>query len=307
MSFRTAPRWLAIPVLCLGAAGVFAQQPGSLIQVLPPPAGAAQESAALGMSVAMNATYTVAGAPFDDLGGQDSGVVKVFDTATGDLLHVLVNPSPNTGDQFGHAVAISGSRVVVGACQGDSSGSSAGRAYVYDLGGSNPTVPVLELSQPAPVAADQFGYSVAISGNRVAVSANLDDTGATNTGRVFIYNLAGANPQTPSLIIPNPTPVSSDLFGQSISLDGGWLVVGVPQKDLGGTSNVGSVELFNLDSATPATPVASLLNPHPAANDTFGNAVSVSGTRFVAGTSLDDATGVNSGRAYDYDGVEGWA
>jgi hypothetical protein len=36
--------------------------------------------------VALNASYTVAGVPFDDMGGQDSGVVKIFDTATGELL-----------------------------------------------------------------------------------------------------------------------------------------------------------------------------------------------------------------------------
>jgi predicted transcriptional regulator len=65
----------------------------------------------MGLSVAVSPTYTLAGAPFDDLGAQDSGAVKVFDTASGNLLFVLRNPSPNVSDQFGMSVALSGSRV----------------------------------------------------------------------------------------------------------------------------------------------------------------------------------------------------
>ena len=160
----------------LGGLPVLGQQPGSILQVLSTPAGGAQESAALGFTVALNASYTVAGAPFDDVGGQDSGVVKIFDTATGELLFLLRNPTPALSDQFGSAVAISGSRVVVGASNDDTDAPNAGIAYVYNLAGSTPTVPVHTLHNPAPAASDQFGFSVAISGQRVAISANLEDT-----------------------------------------------------------------------------------------------------------------------------------
>gem|GEM_PF-5970547 len=293
-------RYLCLLAFCLGAVPLWGQQPGSILQVLSPPPGGAQESAALGFTVALNASYTVAGVPFDDMGGQDSGVVKVFDTATGELLFLLRNPSPAVSDQFGNSVAISGSRVVVGASNDDTDAPNAGIAYVYNLAGSTPTVPVHTLHNPAPAATDQFGFSVAISGQRVAVSANLDDAGATNAGSVYIFNLASSTPELPALTLNNPNPVLSDTFGQSISLDGRHLLVGVPQKDAGGVSNIGAVVLFDLDAAQPATPLATILNPHPAASDAFGNAVSIQGTRFVVGTALDDATGTNSGRAYVY-------
>ena len=123
-------RKLGLPALCLVALSVSAQQPGSLLQLLSPPDGAAQESAAMGLSVAVSPTYTLAGAPFDDLGAQDSGAVKVFDTASGNLLFVLRNPSPNVSDQFGMSVALSGSRVVVGAFQDDTDASHTGIAKV---------------------------------------------------------------------------------------------------------------------------------------------------------------------------------
>lgn len=301
MPLTSVLRNFCLLAFCLGGLPILGQQPGSILQVLSPPAGGAQESAALGFTVALNASYTVAGVPFDDMGGQDSGVVKIFDTATGELLFLLRNPTPAASDQFGSAVAISGSRVVVGASNDDTDAPNSGIAYVYNLAGSTPTVPIHALHNPAPAASDQFGFSVAISGQRVAISANLDDAGATNAGSVYVFNLAGATPELPALTLNNPTPVLSDTFGQSISLDGRHLLVGVPQKDANGVSNIGAVVLFNLDAAQPTTPLSTLVNPHPAASDAFGNAVSIQGTRFVVGTALDDATGLNSGRAYVYD------
>lgn len=71
-----------------------------------PPVGAASQ--ALGSALAWRwMGVTVVGAPFDDLGGQDSGVVKVFDSTTGALLFLLPNPSPRVNDSFGRSVAIS--------------------------------------------------------------------------------------------------------------------------------------------------------------------------------------------------------
>ncbi len=298
---RTAISLLALLlVLCPAWTAVKAQQAGQLQHAITPPAGTAQEAAALGISCAVNAAFTVAGCPFDDIGGQDSGVVKVFDTATGALLHVLVNPSPAAFDYFGFALALSGSKLVVGAYLDDTDALNAGIAYVYDLAGATPSQPQHVLRNPAPSAADQFGYAVAASGQYVAVAAPLEDHGATNSGTVYVYDMGSAAPTEPALTVHNPAPVSGDQFGYSIALDGTHLLAGVPLKDIG-ASNAGSVVLFNLAGANPTTPVASLANPHPASSDQFGNAVALHGQRFVVGAALDDETGSNSGRAYVYD------
>ena len=90
------------------------QVPAELKHALPAPA-TGMGYTALGTSVASAGSRTVVGAPQDDTGAQDAGVVKVFDSVTGALLLVIPNPSPASGDRFGDSVAISGSRVVVGA------------------------------------------------------------------------------------------------------------------------------------------------------------------------------------------------
>ena len=76
----------------------------------------------------------------------------------------LNNPSPFGEDQFGNAVGISGTRVVVGTYGDDAGAIDAGSAYVYDLTSATPDVPVTTLNNPTPVEGDLFGYAVAISG-----------------------------------------------------------------------------------------------------------------------------------------------
>ena len=79
------------------------------------------------------------------------------------------------GENFGRAVAISSTRAIVSAPGGDFfSGPIEGRAYVFDLTGPPPTLPITALSNPG--FSNVFGGSVAISGNRVVEWGSSDDT-----------------------------------------------------------------------------------------------------------------------------------
>jgi hypothetical protein len=248
----------------------------------------------------MNGQYVVAGAPQDDWAGQNAGVVKVFDPETGALLWVLANPAPDAGDQFGYAIALAGSRLVVGAHLDDTAGLNTGMVYVYDLAGPSPTEPQWVLQHPQPAASDNFGFSVAISGNLVAVSCHLDDVGATNAGTVLIYDLASATPTVPTLVVGNPNAALNDQFGYSVALSGTRLAVGTPQDDTG-ASNDGTVYVFELAGASPTVPVVALPNPHPAGQDQFGFALAMAGNVLVVGVPFDDALASNAGRVYGYD------
>lgn len=289
--------WMATPAS--------AQHPDSLRYALPAPASGLQSGGQLGWSVAADGGYTVVGAPFDDLGGQDSGVVKVFDTTTGTLLHLLVNPTPAAGDNFGHSVAISGNRVVVGAYADDTGAFNAGSAYVYDLSSATPTVPVATLSKASPVANDNFGYSVAVSGNRVAISARGDDAVASNGGRVFIYDLASATPTVPIADVNHPTPGANDEFGNSVAVSGNRLVVGATRDDQDSFADAGSAFVYDLASPTPNATAQALLKPNQATSDNFGVAVAVSGQFVVVGAYGDDAGATDAGSAYVYDLTSG--
>ncbi len=168
---------------------VAGQIPDQLKHSIPAPFGAAQSGGNLGASVAADAVYSVVGALMDNLGAFDTGVVKVINTTTGAFLFVLRNPHPVAGDDFGSAVAISGTRVVVGVNGSDSSATDSGRAYVYDLSSGTPASPILTLDNPSPATDDRFGVSVAISGTRIVVGALRDDTGATDAGSAYVYDV----------------------------------------------------------------------------------------------------------------------
>lgn len=304
---RLMPYLIILLLACLITPVTQGQQAASLTHSLAAPPTGIQTDASLGQSLVANAQYTVAGAPMDDWAGQNSGVVKVFDSTTGALLHVLVNPTPDPADQFGYALAISGSRLVVGAHLDDTTALNAGMAYVYDLAGPTPTVPTLVLQHPSPAANDNFGFSVAISGSRIAVGCHLDDDGATNAGTVLIFDLDGPTPTVPTLTLGNPSPALNDQFGYSVALSGSRLAVGTPLDDTG-AANDGTVYVFDLAAAVPAVlvPVLTLANPDPASQDQFGFAIAMAGEVLAVGLPFDDATALNAGRVYVYDFAGGY-
>ena len=291
-----------LPVLCFFVtdAATAAPEPYLLQRSILDPGTSPQISASQGFSVAVDAGRAVVGAPTDDLGGTDSGVVKVYDPATGALLHLLLNPSPNPGDQFGWSVAISGSRVIVGARFDDTSAANAGIAFVYELAGATPTVPIITLTNPNPASGDQFGYAVAISGTRVVVGAPFDDTGTNDAGSAYVFDLASPTPNVPIATLTNPVPTFTGGFGLSAALFGTTVVIGASGDDTG-ADNAGSAHVYDLNNPTPDVPVYTLNNPTPGTNDQFGISVAVSGTRVVVGAWLDDTGTTNAGSAYVYD------
>ncbi|MES2599066.1 MAG: cadherin-like beta sandwich domain-containing protein [Verrucomicrobiota bacterium] len=266
--------------------------------IIPNPEPAQSDN--FGNTVAISGTRIVVGALYDDAGQTDAGSAYVFDLSSGTPtapVAILHNPTPANGDAFGHAVAISGSRVVVGCKEGDIGFSNAGIAYVYDMSSGTPTVPVVTLNNPDPASGDQFGTAVTIDGSTVAVSAAFEDTGASNTGTVYVYDVSSGTPTVPTRTINNPSPAASDSFGAALAISGAHLVITTTGDDTG-ASNAGNAYVYNLGGATPAVPVATLLSPMPAASDSFGSAVSISGTTITIGVPYSDVSARDQGAVY---------
>ncbi len=290
---------LRVAVAGITLATATAQLPDTLKYFVSGSSVGGQAGGRFGTSVAIDGVLMVVGAPYEDAGATDSGDVKVFDTQSGQLLFVLSNPSPGSWEQFGVSVAISGMRVVVGT-PGNYVGisSNAGSAYVYDLGGTSPTEPVATLTNPSPFESDFFGYSVAISGQRVVVGALWDNTGATDAGSAYVYDLTSASPSVP-LVLNNPSPNVGDEFGVSVAISGARVVVGAIRDDTG-AMDAGCVYLYDLASGTPTAPLV-LNNPDPNEGDFFGNSVAVSGSRVVVGALADHVGTTSVGSAFVYD------
>ncbi|MES2597134.1 MAG: cadherin-like beta sandwich domain-containing protein [Verrucomicrobiota bacterium] len=295
--------FLLLSLLCLLPSAHIASAtppPYVLRHSMPAPADL-QTGGTLGYSSAFDGNRIVLGAPGDDTGATDSGVVRIFDATTGAQTLLLTDPDAEGTDQFGQVLLLSGNRLIVSARRDKVSNIAAGSVYVYDLGGATPATPVLSIPSPVLVDLELFGSSLSLSGNRLAVGAPNHDTGGMSSGRVYVFDLAGATPAVPVFTINNPTPAISDQFGLSASLDGDKLVVGTYGDDTGAT-DAGIAYVFDLASATPEMPVLTLNNPDAQANDFFGEHVQISGSRIVVGAYGSPVGGFNgAGSAYVYD------
>lgn len=200
-------------------------------------------------------------------GSLDSGAAYVFaKTGTWMLQSYLKPPNPGSGDKFGTSVAISGDTIVVGSesedsnqstvtngttASGDNSNTDSGAAYVFRRSGVTWTQEAY-LKASNNGGNDHFGNTVAISGDRIAVSAYYEDSlegtrnngtapgsdTGSNVGAIYVFSRIGSTwSQTAYLKAPNRD--SSDYFGYSLALDGDTLVSGVFGEDggKGGVTN----------------------------------------------------------------------
>jgi hypothetical protein len=207
----------------------------------------------------------------------------------------LLNPSGfgKTNDEFGDAVAISGTLVVVGAYRTDAGASNAGAAYVFDLNAPDPGLPIATLVNPDPSADDQFGISVAIQGRQVVV-------GAFGKDKAYVYDLDSANPGMPVLQLNDPSGVPGPLFGISVAISGTRIAVGAYFHSFGAADS-GSAYVYDLSGPKPEIPVVTLHNPFPTTGAQFGSRVAISGSRLLVGCYLDDTGAADAGSVYAYE------
>jgi len=94
------------------------------------------------------------------------------------------------GDKFGISVDISGNIAIIGARYDDDKGSDSGSAYIYqrDLN-DNSWVLLKKLVPNDGAADDQFGCSVAVSGDTFLVGALYDDDKqGDDSGSAYIFH-----------------------------------------------------------------------------------------------------------------------
>jgi hypothetical protein len=182
-----------------GKAYIFNVTTGVLVYTLNNPnAYSTSVNDSFGNSVAISGNYAIVGAEDeDDAGGFNSGKAYIFNVTTGALVHTLNNPNASYiagNDRFGNRVTIGGNYAIVGAfAEHDGAAApSSGKAYIFNV-----TTGALLHTLNNPNAAgtkpyDQFGRSVAISGNYAIVGADSEDdaAGGLASGKAYVYQLS---------------------------------------------------------------------------------------------------------------------
>jgi hypothetical protein len=270
----------------VGQAHLFSAVTGTLLRTFNDPTPTSSDQ--FGVSVAIDGDNVLIGARLDDTNGVNVGQAYLFSASTGTLLQTFDDPTPSKDSEFGSSVSISGDNVLLGAFLDDTKGENVGQAYLF----SASTGTLLQtFDDPTPTDSDQFGVSVAVEGNNVLIGAITDDTIGTNFSQAHLFNATtGALLQT----FNNPTPLSNDEFGASVSIDGDNVLIGGRADDTSG-ANVGQAHLF---SATTGALLQSFNDPTVTASDFFGISVSISDNNVVIGAFRDDTNGTNTGQVH---------
>jgi hypothetical protein len=274
-----------------------------------------------GYSVAVSGDTVVVGAPDANSGGTERGQAYVFSRNQGGtnnwgLVMTLSASDKADYDWFGSSVAVSGDTVVVGAFFADSGGLNNGKAYVFSRNqwGPNNWGEMKILSASDKADNDQFGYSVAVSGDTVVVGAYLANSGGTDRGQAYVFsrNKGGLYNWGQEKILSASDQVGWDYFGYSVAVDGDTIVVGAVRAD-SGDANRGQAYVFSRNQwGTNFWGEVKILSASDQADkDYFGDSVAVSGDTVIVGANDADSGGTyRRGQAYVFirnqGGINNW-
>jgi hypothetical protein len=207
------------------------------------------------------------------------GTPALPNSPIGTLQGSLDDPAGNQLDFHGDSVALSpnGTTLVVGA--NGNNGDGAADAYIYAKGVSGfSEKPTATLAEPFGNSGSDFGRTVAVAGNTVAVGSPYPFGGSG--GLVYLYVKGPAGwPTTPTVTLTDPG-TGSDEFGWSVAVAGNTLVVGAPATDGG----AGTEYIYQRTGGIwPTTPTVISPNPDPSVSDAYGSSVGVSGSKVVVG------------------------
>lgn len=271
-----------------GSAYVFGRTGGvwSFRQKLTAPNGIGAPGDAYGNAVALNERALLVGAYSTDVGHlPNHGAVYAY--APGHAGWVLekrlVASDREFNDFFGFSLSLDGETLAVGAVRGFVNGNfGQGSAYVFSRAGGVWTEQQ-KLTAGDGEASDNFGYSVALDGDTLAVGAKPDGTIVfKDHGSAYVYKRGEGGWTEQQKITAGDAELFDD-FGHAVAVGGGTLLVGAPGDDIGKSYDEGgdrydqgSVYVFRLPSC-PTLMFKPLALPGGLSNDAYEQSVTISG------------------------------
>lgn len=139
---------------------------------------------------------------------------------------------------FGQGLAVSGTVAMVGAPGYDGRGTikpraSSGRVHVYQYDGGR-WIEGPKLVAPDGQKGDQFGSTLALDGDTLAVAAPDDDASRAALGSVYLFERKDGQWRFKEKLYP-PDPRDVHKFGHSLALRGDLLLAGAETNDSIGT------------------------------------------------------------------------
>ncbi|MEZ4702377.1 MAG: choice-of-anchor D domain-containing protein [Rhodothermales bacterium] len=240
-----------------------------------------------GAAVALGDQVAIIGAS-GDAESPGAAYVYVQDGASWRQAAELVASDGRAGDGFGHAVAIEGSYILVGAPGNDNeNGDDAGAVYIFQQGSDSWSEQARIVASDG-AAGDAFGWALVMQGDEAFIGAPADDNAnGDDAGAVYAVRRNGAMwPETQTLLAGDGG--AGDRFGESLAIDGVDLLVGAPNE---GPFATGAGYIFRWDGLE-WNPEAKLFASVGAVDDGLGAAAALDGDYAILGAPAggdDDA------------------
>lgn len=273
-----------------GSAYVFTYTGSTWVQQGKLTASDAQTDDEFGFSASISGDYAIVGAHYDDDNGLQSGSAYIFirSGSSWSQQAKLSIGDPAADDKLGRSVAIDGDIAIVGA-----PGKNSNQGFAYTFIRSGTTWP--QSSKLGATGSNGLGASVSVSGNYVIMGAPGTNS---NTGAVHIYKWESSSWYSKGKLTASDG-ITGDQFGQSVSIDGDYIVVGAPGHDLTGGGE-GAAYIFEKPSTewTDMTETVKITASDASTSDNFGREVSIRGEQAIVSAPDDDDNGLASGSAY---------
>jgi trimeric autotransporter adhesin len=258
-----------------------------------------------------------------------SGAVYVFIRTGSTWTQQAYIKASNSGglDLFGHSVTLVGDTLVVGSpwegssngSQGDNSAYGSGAVYVFTRTGSTWTQQAYIKASNID-ANDNFGFSLSLSGDTLAVGAfeeassatgingDQTDNSASASGAVYVFTRNGATWSQQAYLKASNTD-AYDFFGYSVSLSGDTLAVGAPEEasnaqgingdQTDNSANLSGAAYVFVRNGTTWTQQAYIKASNSMGGTWFGRSLSLSGDTLAVAAPDENssATGINGDQA----------
>ena len=260
-----------------------------------------------GDAVSIEKDIAVIGSPGDDDAGSSSGSAYIF-VRDGTRWKQQVKLAPadlQRSDAFGTAVLVYRNTVIVGAPKHTHSGVRfAGAAYVFERNGDAWTQKTKLVADDA-AKADNFGGSLAMSGNTVIVGAPLADSDrGKDSGAAYVFVRDGGGWRQQAKLGPRDAK-KADQFGSGVAISGSIVIVGAKTRDEGAPGSGASYSFVRVDGHWEER--AKVLPRDPGQKVNYGEWVAISGNAVVVSSHNAGNAGPESAHGvavYVYDSVK---
>jgi len=223
------------------------------------------------------------------------GEAYIFELDSGSWVEVarLQSLDLDTEQVFGHAVAMEGSLVAIGAPE--TSGELGAVHLFEEIDGTWERGQVLVAGEPT----GYFGSSLALQGTLLVIGAERDSAFGDSSGAVYVFRRNEQGDWEKEQRITAPNASSGNRFGESVAVCGSTILIGEPRS---GLSEPGITYVFDFNGLSGQWEESARLDASDGSgiNNEFGIRVALSENTALVGAYFDDDDGGLEGSAYLY-------